>query len=195
MATGFSAKKRAARVEKQERFVERSGSRREIQGQPTRAKSKDSRLARELVVALPVELDKTRWIKLLTEYIQENFVADGMCADVAIHDTDGHNPHAHILLTVRPLDNKGKWQNKTEKEYLCVKNSEEKGFTSPEFVSAKMEGWEKQYQYFVGKKKVYMPPSEAEKHSYKRVNKYPKSTRFGRQNPSAESDRRPLEQR
>lgn len=148
-------------------------------------KSKDSRLARELVVALPVELDKTRWIKLLTEYIQEYFVADGMCADVAIHDTDGHNPHAHILLTVRPLDDKGKWQNKTEKEYLCVKNGEEKGFTSSEFASAKIEGWEKQYQYFVGKKKVYMPPSEAEKHGYERVNKYPKSTRFGRQNPIA----------
>ncbi len=148
-------------------------------------KSKDSRLARELVVALPVELDKTRWIKLLTEYIQNNFVADGMCADVAIHDTDGHNPHAHILLTVRPMDNKGRWQNKTEKEYLCVKNGEEKGFTSSEFVSAKPEGWEKQYQYFVDKKKVYLPPSEAEKHGYERVNKYPKSTRFGRQNPIA----------
>ena len=149
-------------------------------------KSKDSRLARELVVALPIELDKTRWIKLLTEYIQDNFVAEGMCADVAIHDTDGHNPHAHILLTVRPLDGKGKWQNKTEKEYLCVKNGEEKGFTSSEFASAKIEGWEKQYQYFAGKKKVYMPPSEAEKHGYERVNKYPKSTRFGRQNPIAE---------
>ena len=149
-------------------------------------KSKDSRLARELVVALPIELDKTRWIKLLTAYIENHFISDGMCADVAIHDTDGHNPHAHILLTVRPLDDKGKWQNKTEKEYLCVKNGEEKGFTSPEFVSAKMEGWEKQYQYFVGKKKVYMPPSEAEKHGYERVNKYPKSTRFGRQNPIAE---------
>ncbi|MEE0875230.1 MAG: MobQ family relaxase [Ruminococcus sp.] len=148
-------------------------------------KSKDSRLARELVVALPVELDKTRWIKLLTEYIQEYFVADGMCADVAIHDTDGHNPHAHILLTVRPLDNKGKWQHKTEKEYLCIKNGEEKGFTAAEFLQAKEQGWEKQYQYFVGKKKVYMPPSEAEKHGYDRINKYPKSTRFGRQNPIA----------
>ena len=148
-------------------------------------KSKDSRLARELVVALPIELDKTQWVKLLTEYIQKNFVAEGMCADVAIHDTDGHNPHAHILLTVRPMDNKGRWQNKTEKEYLCVRNSEEKGFTSSEFLSAKSEGWEKQYQYFVGKKKVYLPPSEAEKHGYERVNKYPKSTRFGRQNPIA----------
>ena len=148
-------------------------------------KSKDSRLARELVVALPIELDKTQWIKLLTEYIENTFVADGMCADVAIHDTDGHNPHAHILLTVRPMDDKGRWQNKTEKEYLCVKNGEEKGFTSSEFLSAKSEGCEKQYQYFVGKKKVYLSPSEAEKHGYERVNKYPKSTRFGRQNPIA----------
>ena len=82
-------------------------------------KTKDSRLSRELVVALPVELGKEQWINLMTDYIQNNFVADGMCADVAIHDTDGHNPHAHIMLTVRPLDGKGKWQYKTEKEYLC----------------------------------------------------------------------------
>lgn len=148
-------------------------------------KSKDSRLARELVIALPIELDKMQWIKLLTAYIENHFISDGMCADVAIHDTDGHNPHAHILLTVRPLDNKGKWQNKTEKEYLCVKNGEEKGFTAAEFLQAKEQGWEKQYQYFVGKKKVYLSPSEAEKHGYERVNKYPKSTRFGRQNPIA----------
>ena len=54
-------------------------------------------------------------------------MADGMCADAAIHDPypPGHNPHAHILLTVRPLDEKGKWQYKTEKEYLCVKDGEE----------------------------------------------------------------------
>jgi hypothetical protein len=146
-------------------------------------KTKDSRLVRELVVALPVELGKEQWIDLLTEYIQSNFVADGMCVDVAIHDTDGHNPHAHIILTVRPLDDKGKWQHKTEKEYLCKRNGEEKGFTAAEFLQAKSQGWEKQYQYYVGKKKVYMPPSEAERHGYERINKYPKSTKFGRQNP------------
>ena len=53
-------------------------------------------------------------------------MTDGMCADVCIHDTDGHNAHAHIMLTVRPLDERGKWQYKTEKEYLCVKNGEER---------------------------------------------------------------------
>lgn len=146
-------------------------------------KTKDSRLARELVVALPVELGKEQWINLLTDYIQNNFVADGMCADVAIHDTDDHNPHAHIMLTVRPLDDKGKWQYKTEKEYLCKRNGEEKGFTAAEFLRVKAQGWEKQYQYYVGKKKVYMPPSEAERHGYERANKYPKSTKYGRQNP------------
>ena len=86
--------------------------------------AKDSRLAREFVVALPIELSREEQIELLQEFIQEQFVADGMCADAAIHDTDGHNPHAHILLTVRPLDERGKWQYKTEKEYLCMKNGE-----------------------------------------------------------------------
>ena len=45
-------------------------------------KTKDSRLAREFVVALPIELGKTDWQSLLTEFIQDNFVAEGMCADV-----------------------------------------------------------------------------------------------------------------
>ena len=149
-------------------------------------KTKDSRLAREFVVALPVELSRDEWITLLTNFIQINFVADGMCADVCIHDTDGHNPHAHIMLTVRPLTKDGKWQHKTEKEYLCVKDGEERGFTAVEFKSAQSEGWEKQYQYKVGKKKVYMPPSQAGVQDYERISKYPKSTKYGRQNPISE---------
>ena len=151
-------------------------------------KTKDSRLAREFVVALPIELSEAQWEKLLSDFISGTFVADGMCADVAIHDPypPGHNPHAHIMLTVRPLDEKGNWQYKTQKEYLCVKNGEEQGFTADEFKIAQTEGWEKQYQYKVGRKKVYLPPSEAENHGYERASKHPKSTKFGRQNPIAE---------
>ena len=148
-------------------------------------KTKDSRLAREFVVALPIEMGKADWQKLLTEFIKDNFVADGMCADVCIHDTDGHNPHAHIMVTVRPLAENGQWQYKTEKEYLCVRDGEEKGFTGAEFKQAQREGWEKQYQYKVGRKKEYMAPSAAEAAGYERVSKTPKSTRFGRQNPIA----------
>ena len=148
--------------------------------------AKDSRLAREFVVALPIELNREEQIELLQEFIREQFVADGMCADAAIHDTDGHNPHAHILLTVRPLDEQGKWQYKTEKEYLCMKNGEERGFTAAEFKSAQNDGWEKQYPYKVGKKKVYMTPSAAETQGLVRADKHPKSTRYGRQNPISE---------
>ena len=148
--------------------------------------AKDSRLAREFVVALPIELSREEQIELLQEFIQEQFLPDGLCADAAIHDTDGHNPHAHILLTVRPLDKQGKWQYKTEKEYLCMKNGKERGFTAAEFRAAQNEGWEKQYPYKVGKKKVYMTPSAAEAQGLVRADKHPKSTRYGRQNPSSE---------
>lgn len=148
--------------------------------------AKDSRLAREFVVALPIELSREQQIELLQTFIQEQFVSDGMCADAAIHDTDGHNPHAHILLTVRPLDEQGRWQHKTEKDYLCMRNGEEQGFTAAEFRAAQNEGWEKQYPYKVGKKKVYMVPSEADAQGLVRADKHPKSTRYGRQNPISE---------
>lgn len=150
--------------------------------------TKDSRLAREFVVALPIELKPQEWKALLTDYIRNNFVEDGMCADVSIHDTDGHNPHAHILLTVRPLDEQGNWQYKTEKEYLCIRDGEERGFTAAEWKTAQTEGWEKQYPYKQekGKKNIYLSPSEAEKRGLIRANKYPKSTKYGRQNPVLE---------
>ena len=67
-------------------------------------KTKDSRLARELIVALPIELELDDWKSMLKDFIREECTDKGMCADVSIHDTDGHNPHAHILLTMRPLD-------------------------------------------------------------------------------------------
>ena len=148
-------------------------------------KTKDSRLSRELIIALPVEFDLSVWERMLQEYIKCNFVNRGMCVDLCIHDTDGHNPHAHIMLTVRPLNKDGTWQRKTEKEYLCVRNGEERGFTSAEYKAAQNEGWEKQYLYKIGKKKEYLPPSKAE--GLERVNKYPKSTKYGRQNPISEA--------
>ena len=147
-------------------------------------KTKDSRLAREFVVALPIEMNRDEWIALLSDFIQRQFVAEGMCADVAIHDTDGHNPHAHIMLTVRPLNPDGTWQYKTEKEYLCMKDGEEHGFTAAEYKDAQRDGWEKQYPYWVSKKKKeYMTPSQAEAKGLERASKYAKSTKYGRQNP------------
>lgn len=70
-------------------------------------KRKDATLAREIEVALPTELTVEQNKSLLREYLQENFVKLNMIADYAIHDVDGYNPHAHIMLTLRPIDEKG----------------------------------------------------------------------------------------
>ena len=146
-------------------------------------KTRDSRLAREFIVALPVEVSRERQIVEAEEFAKA-LVDDGMCVDVCIHDTGEGNPHAHIMATVRPLNPDGTWQRKTEKEYLCIRDGKEQGFTASEFLCAKNGGWEKQYQYYVAGKKVYLPPSKAD--GYERVNKYPKSTKYGRQNPISE---------
>ena len=69
---------------------------------------------------------------------------------------------------------------------ICMKNGEERGFTAAEFRAAQNEGWEKQYPYKVGKKKVYMTPSAAKAQELIRADKHPKSTRYGRQNPISE---------
>ena len=72
------------------------------------------------------------------------------------------------------------------KEYLCIKDGEEKGFTASEFKTAQKQGWEKQYRYKVGKKKEYLTSSVAQEKGYERIDKHPKSSRYGRQNPISE---------
>ncbi len=64
----------------------------------------DSQVAREINVALPIELDRDRQDELVRGYVREQFTSRGMVADVAIHRGDEGNPHAHVMLTMRPLD-------------------------------------------------------------------------------------------
>lgn len=87
-------------------------------------KQKDARLAREINVALPHELDRETQIKIVRDYVQENFVKAGMCADIALHDKGDGNPHAHIMLTTRPIDENGKWGAKEKKVYALDSNGE-----------------------------------------------------------------------
>ena len=65
-------------------------------------KSSDAQLAREIEVALPVELSRAEQLALVRAFVKDNFVDAGMCADFALHDKDDGNPHAHIMLTIRP---------------------------------------------------------------------------------------------
>lgn len=87
-------------------------------------KSKNSQLAREIEIALPKELDREKQIELVREYVKENFVKVGMCADIALHDKNDGNPHAHILLTMRPLNKDKTWGAKSKKEYILDENGE-----------------------------------------------------------------------
>ena len=81
-------------------------------------KSDNAQLAREIEVALPVELNREEQLKLVREFVQKTFVDKGMCADLAIHDKGDGNPHAHIMLTLRPLNPDGTWGAKCRREYI-----------------------------------------------------------------------------
>ncbi|MCT1176899.1 MobQ family relaxase [Pediococcus pentosaceus] len=82
----------------------------------------NSRYAKEFNVALPIELPNTEQKELLTAYVQENFVDEGMVADVAIHRDHPDNPHAHVMLTNRPFNPDGTWGIKSKKQYILDDN-------------------------------------------------------------------------
>lgn len=81
-------------------------------------KRKDAQLAREVEVSLPIELNMEQQTNLIREFVNENFVSNGMIADINIHDKEG-NPHAHILLSLRDITPEGfgnknrSWNNKS----------------------------------------------------------------------------------
>lgn len=70
-------------------------------------KRKDSQLAREVEIALPVELTNEQQTEFVKSYVQDNFVDEGMIADFAIHRDNSSNPHAHIMLTMREISEDG----------------------------------------------------------------------------------------
>ena len=72
----------------------------------------NSQLAREIQLAIPRELNRTQQVELVKEYAKDLFVKEGMIADVAFHELSSHNPHAHIMLTMREIDEHGFKKNK-----------------------------------------------------------------------------------
>lgn len=84
----------------------------------------NSQLARRVILAIPRELPPEQYADLLRNYCREFFISKGMCADFAIHDKGDGNPHAHILLTMRAMDEKGKWLPKSRKVYDLDENGE-----------------------------------------------------------------------
>ena len=102
-------------------------------------KSNNAQLAREVEIALPVELSREEQTRLVRDYCSSQFVSKGMVADFNLHDTGGGNPHAHILLTMRPLDEKGAWLPKSKKEYVLDENGEKIRLPSGRYKTRKVD--------------------------------------------------------
>ena len=106
-------------------------------------KAGNAQLAREIDAALPIELSREEQIRLVREYCSSQFVSRGMCVDFVIHDTDKGNPHCHIMLTMRPLDERGAWAAKSKKEYDLDENGERIRLPSGRYKTRKIDltGW------------------------------------------------------
>ena len=106
-------------------------------------KAGNAQLAREIDAALPIELSREEQIRLVREYCSSQFVSRGMCVDFAIHDTDSGNPHCHIMLTMRPLDERGTWTAKSKKEYDLDESGERIRLPSGRYKTHKVDltGW------------------------------------------------------
>ena len=90
-------------------------------------KASNAQLARNFIIALPKELSFEENKELIIDFIQENFVSKGMIVDLDIHDGSdegNNNIHAHIMTTLRPINEKGEWQAKSKKEYVLDEKGE-----------------------------------------------------------------------
>ena len=109
-------------------------------------KAKNSQVAREVEVALPREFDRETQKKLVRDFVWEQFVSKGMCADINIHEK-GKNVHAHIMLTVRPINPDGTWAAKSRKEYILDRRGQRIRLDSGEYKSRKVSAvdWNEHY--------------------------------------------------
>ena len=96
-------------------------------------KRKDAQLARDIIAALPRELDLEQNTALVQDFVEANFTSRGMIADVSIHESDagdgGKNPHVHIMLTMRPIEEDGFGKKARE-------------WNAPDLVTAWRSSWE-----------------------------------------------------
>lgn len=103
-----------------------------VQNEETRY---DAQYARDIEMALPVEMSRKEQISCVRDYLKENFVEKGMIADWALHDKGDGNPHVHVMLTLREIDKNQKWKKKSRSVYANDINPDGKAFYNPELPS------------------------------------------------------------
>ena len=87
-------------------------------------KRADAQTARRFVITLPKELTYEQNLSLIRAYCQAQFVSKGMICDLYYHDEHDGNPHVHLLLTMRAMDEQGRWLPKTKTTYVLDENGE-----------------------------------------------------------------------
>ena len=98
-------------------------------------KRSDAQFAREVEVALPAEMNREDQISCVRSYVTDNFVSKGMIADWALHDTGNGNPHAHIMLTMRGIDDHEKWLQKQKTVFANSRDKEGRPIYDPRLPS------------------------------------------------------------
>lgn len=106
----------------------------------------NAQIARSILLGLPNDFSNEQQLELTKEYVQENFVDEGMVADVSIHRDEENNPHAHILLTVRGFNENGEWEKRKSKRVPSLDQEgnfvlNEKGWKVTK--SVKLNDWDK----------------------------------------------------
>ncbi|MFC5386040.1 MobA/MobL family protein, partial [Aquamicrobium segne] len=69
-------------------------------------KRSDAQLAKDVTIALPLELTAEQNIALMQDFVAGQILARGMVVDWVYHDSPG-NPHVHLMMTLRPLTEDG----------------------------------------------------------------------------------------
>ena len=84
--------------------------------------SVNAQTARSMLFALPRELTDEQNLALVRDFCQKEFVDKGMVCNFFYHDKDDGNPHVHIMLTLRAMDENGKWLPKSKNVYALDEN-------------------------------------------------------------------------
>ena len=84
--------------------------------------SVNAQTARSMLFALPRELTDEQNLALVRDFCQKEFVDKGMVCNFFYHDKGDGNPHVHIMLTLRAMDENGKWLSKSKNIYVLDEN-------------------------------------------------------------------------
>ena len=110
-------------------------------------KRSDAQFAREIEVALPAEMKRDEQVECVRSYIEDNFISEGMIADWALHDKGDGNPHAHIMLTLRGIDEHEKWLQKQKTVFANSRDDKGRPVYDPSLPSYDPKNKEETSQY------------------------------------------------